>query len=553
MSTTTEPAAGSTAGSPTKSRRRDDGGIVIVYFALAIFVIMGMAAFAVDLGYWYFQASRVQRAADAASLAGVVYMPGEPNEATSVADTVAADNGFSSPTDQITVAGTADPHQLTVTIKDPDVPTFFAKVFGMKNVTETRTATAEYDPSIPLGSPENSFGTGNLSLGAGSPTDIWAAINGYCTAKENGDEFASKWDGSWNGSSWDCPDEGSNNGAPNIANTEYTSAGYYYDIQIPAVVPGPPLTVQAFDPAFEGGAHPPCSGSPDNPPLVANQTITTTYTLWYAPVPLDHTQDQELASTTYDTDAAAGCNSWTNLFTPFTPLANAEYRVQVQTQANQANSDGNNSYALRVFDTPTFSRCSTETSVAWYSGSCPEIHGDTALSVYANESQTTGSFYLASIDPAYANHTMLIDLFDPGEGDQYIQIIDPDTGKPFPFTYQTIDGTTPACPYGSDCAQNLGFGGSDLDISGTSDNNASPPTTGSPGLPVYKTTAHQPADEASTSLFNDRHVQLSVQIPANYQGLNGGWWQIEYTSGGTVTDRTTWSVQILGNPIHLVQ
>ena len=31
------------------------------------------------------------------------------------------------------------------------------------------------------------------------------------------------------------------------------------------------------------------------------------------------------------------------------------------------------------------------------------------------------------------------------------------------------------------------------------------------------------------------------------------WWRIRYTTTtGTVTDRTTWSVNILGNPVHLV-
>ncbi|HYA67195.1 MAG TPA: TadE/TadG family type IV pilus assembly protein, partial [Acidimicrobiales bacterium] len=220
-----------------RQSRRDEGGVVIVYFALAVVILMGMAAFVVDLGYWYYQASRVQRAADAASLAGVVYMPGDFNDAATTADTVAADNGFSTAKgDAITVSPVAnEPNQLNVTIQDPGVPTFFAKVFGMKSVSETRTATAEYIPSIPLGSPENSFGTGNLSLGTGSPTNIWAAVNGYCTSKENGDEFLSAWDDTYANGNWDCPDEATHggiadNGAPNLANYEYSAKGYYYDI-----------------------------------------------------------------------------------------------------------------------------------------------------------------------------------------------------------------------------------------------------------------------------------------------------------------------------------
>jgi len=179
------------------------------------------------------------------------------------------------------------------------------------------------------------------------------------------------------------------------------------------------------------------------------------------------------------------------------------------------------------------------------------------LSVYANQASATGSFYLAQINPAYANHTMEINLFDPGEGSKYIQVINPDTGAPMPFTYSTTDATaSPSSTWGSDCgsdcATSLGF--PSTEISGNSDGSSPPslPTSGSPGLPVSGTIT-PPRDELSNSVFNDRHVQLTVKIPANYQALNGGWWQIQYTATSQITDRTTWSVQILGDPVHLVQ
>lgn len=78
--------------------------------------------------------------------------------------------------------------------------------------------------------------------------------------------------------------------------------------------------------------------------------------------------------------------------------------------------------------------------------------------------------------------------------------------------------------------------------------------------------------------FNDRTVALQIQIPKDY-GCNpgtgtdttpcvdattlpeGGWWRIRYTplqktwDSGYVemTDQTTWTVQLLGDPVHLVQ
>ena len=58
----------------------------------------------------------------------------------------------------------------------------------------------------------------------------------------------------------------------------------------------------------------------------------------------------------------------------------------------------------------------------------------------------------------------------------------------------------------------------------------------------------------STSKYNDRRMILDVQLPANYTTVYGTkvWWQIRYTVGSTASDRTTWSVNIIGDPVHLV-
>ena len=47
----------------------------LVWFALSLTVLCGMAGFATDLAYWYLTASRAQNAADAAALGGVVFLP----------------------------------------------------------------------------------------------------------------------------------------------------------------------------------------------------------------------------------------------------------------------------------------------------------------------------------------------------------------------------------------------------------------------------------------------------------------------------------------------
>ena len=57
-----------------------------------------------------------------------------------------------------------------------------------------------------------------------------------------------------------------------------------------------------------------------------------------------------------------------------------------------------------------------------------------------------------------------------------------------------------------------------------------------------------------TSRYNDRRMIIGLSLPANYTTVFGAktWWQIRYTVGASATDRTTWSGNILGDPVQLV-
>ncbi|HVC71462.1 MAG TPA: Tad domain-containing protein, partial [Acidimicrobiales bacterium] len=400
----------------------DQGGFTLVFFAISIVALLGIAALVVDLGYWYLHADRIQRAADSAALAGVVYMPGNPNEATSVATSVAASNGFSG-SGVVVSPVPGELHELQVTIKDTNVPAFFAKVFGFDKISETRTSIARYQPPVPLGSAENSFGTGDLSLGVGPPSNIWAAVNGYCTSKENGDQLLSKYDATYNGSTYDCPANPADPATPHATtNFEYNPSGYLYDIETPDQTQGTlttELTVSAYDPSFNpigcgggGGGE-----TPDNNINQANPSIHTTYTLYYNPTPLNPpTAANELSTITFGTNDMASCGKWVPIGTIPAGAANGTYQLQVATQAGEANSQGTNGYGLEVNVGPfgAFSRCSTITSQPWYNANCPVIQGHNFLSVYAKNGSNTGTFYLADVDSAYDGKTMEITLFDPG-------------------------------------------------------------------------------------------------------------------------------------------
>ena len=489
--------------------RSHDDGFTLVFFALAIVALMGIAALVVDLGYWYLHADRIQRAADSAALAGVVNLPGDPGAAMSEAMAVATANGFSSGVD---VETETQDHSLTstelkVSITDHSVPAFFAKVFGLDKISETRSSVATYQPPVPLGSTENSFGTGDLALGpsgspTATPTNIWAAVNGYCTSKENGDEFLSAFDATFTGSGFDCPlppntiTGGAND--PNATdNYEYNPAGYIYDIETPDQTPnqaiGTPITVQAYDPSFNPDGCSSGGESPDNDIGQTGSQITTNFSLYYTPVPVDPPSAANQIGTTYSatTGDQTTCGMWVTIGQIPALAVDGTYQLEVASQADQANSDGTNAYGLRLYQgaatvpSPVangvgpWSRCTTDTASPFYTSgtSYPVIQGQSALSVYVNASSTTGSFYLADVDPSYDGKVLEISLFDPGEGDHYIQILGPD-GNPVPFSYTTTDAcssTNPVFPPAAsgnttDCAS-TGTGGIQFPnpvISGTS-------------------------------------------------------------------------------------
>ncbi|MFI5261437.1 MAG: hypothetical protein ACHQZR_02630, partial [Candidatus Limnocylindrales bacterium] len=139
----------------------------------------------------------------------------------------------------------------------------------------------------------------------------------------------------------------------------------------------------------------------------------------------------------------------------------------------------------------------------------------------------TSTFYLAQIGAKYAGKTLQINLFDVGDtaGNTYLKLKSPDGGSQsyasFTYTSASLEGT--AGPSGS--------------ISG-----------GSSGLQATSCSG------SCTQPFNDKLITMTVALPGTY-GSGGlwqnGWWQVEYdVSSGN--DTTTWQVNVLGNPVHLV-
>ena len=169
----------STAPAPARTGDRDrsrSGGQVVVIFAGAMLLFVLLAATVIDLSWYWTNNLRMQRAADAAALAGVVFLPGDTTNAYAVARAEAAKNGYASP--DYTITPLQDPtndRRLKVNISGP-VGTYFARVVGINSWPASRDAKADFVLPVPMGSPENYYGVGYLikpvtTTTTGNPTD----------------------------------------------------------------------------------------------------------------------------------------------------------------------------------------------------------------------------------------------------------------------------------------------------------------------------------------------------------------------------------------------
>jgi Flp pilus assembly protein TadG len=120
---------------------------------MILFTLVVMAGLAVDVGNWWWTGQKVQKAADAAAMAGVSYMPEDLNasgsQAKALAQTIASRNGYTNGSNaNVVVAGSSKPTELRVTI-DTDVNNFFTGILGFKKTNIKRTAVADYSGSVP--------------------------------------------------------------------------------------------------------------------------------------------------------------------------------------------------------------------------------------------------------------------------------------------------------------------------------------------------------------------------------------------------------------------
>jgi hypothetical protein len=177
-------------------------GQAVVLLAVMIGTLCLVVALAIDSGIAYIQSEAAERAAAAAALSGVVYMPyqfdaahafppGSGNDAVERALLEARRNGFDvkDTADGVSVVVSGVPghsNRLQVTVSR-NVPIGFGAVLEHGTFKVSRTATAEYLPPITLGQPGNQGGSTVSQLGSTGfyilRTEAWASD------RQEGDAF----------------------------------------------------------------------------------------------------------------------------------------------------------------------------------------------------------------------------------------------------------------------------------------------------------------------------------------------------------------------------
>ncbi|HLF61695.1 MAG TPA: Tad domain-containing protein [Acidimicrobiia bacterium] len=358
-------------------RHRREEGIALVWLAITLVLLIGMAGFGVDLGWIYLNTSRAQKAVDSAALAGVVNLPGFIAQAEIDAEDATQANGFDP--DGLTVTPLAD-NKLHAELRIQVEP-FFLSVLGFDHFNITREATAEYIKPVPLGNPNNCFGCPGVG-------DSWAAISSQFIHKEHGDPYSTQCRVPSSPSSCSSGNSDYNRGG--------AYAGYYYGIEVFGT--SQDLTVELFDPRFnrrpqdEGTGDFAFSGSPG--PI-------TTYSLHMVDItPLNP----------IDNPAIPGCSMTLD------PDTTPTFQDQWVTLCTLGGSLTPGIYVLHVTNTGTgiaSNHYSVQANVA--SGTTPRVYGINDMSIWSNDLVQNSQLYIAEIEAIHAGKKLELQFYDPGD------------------------------------------------------------------------------------------------------------------------------------------
>lgn len=501
-----------------RKARTEDGGFSLPFIAGTLVLLLGMSAFAIDLGWFYLNGSRIQRAADSSALAGVVFLPSDLTNVTNKAVEGANANGY----DVGTVNGSGigggpdaldwtplDDNKLEVTLTS-SVNTFFLKVLGFDELTMSRTATAQYVKPVPLGAPANCMGIGenvsstglNTSATSGSPSpwehcndytqNFWSAINGRATAKEHGDPYAPTCN-------YECT------GGSNPDHDQY----YYFAIDVPAGQSW--VDVYLYDAGFYDRNNFAETGDEDDLANSSDGGTNMNYRLFRPDV---------TPQTPEDNSTGVTCSSGTNNLSINSESSSTTYRnrwarmcrissvvegIYILRVSNGGSTiGGNNSYSI-------FANTSA------FDPSDPvRVYSINEMSIFTNDDDGEATVYIAEVDPVHANKTLQLRFFDPGEGsgNATMEVVPP------PGTGSISCSWT---------ATNVRPGGG--------------PNSGS-SCTINSTVS-------GNAMYDGEWITMLIDIPASYTCTTDCFWKMNLDLNVS-HDRTTWEAKVIGNPVALV-
>jgi Flp pilus assembly protein TadG len=659
----------------SRARRRGIRGQVLPIFALVGVVLFAAIGLAVDAGMAYLTYNGAERAAAAAALAGVPYMPaGMPtgtNTTTSCAGTAGAAACAATARAGYANGGTVNGHPVTITVSrfpagcgsvgnpcadnklqvqvQAYVQPTFLHVLGFSDHPVTASDTGFFLPPISLGQPGAQLGSTLDQLGtAGSY--YFLRSEGYGNPRSEGDAYdpyninaniSCQQSVTTNPAGMgDSTDTHTLSGTTDVSAATMSSAsasplptrgGYNFSIAVPSAIPGGTGSAQVYNPAFapDGGFNP--SGGAYNlheqdssfsGNTYTDQYSAMEYTLFKVNDRFDHSTDVPLSQIVVDplnvtiTGGAVSSfvdvrypsqtlsassnatvfnyvlnniyHSWVNVGTPpvastqwisggttynimhvikglGSPLAGATPAATYRLRVDMLDYNG-----LRPGDDAGASSCSRA-----HKGYAVELAASTGglctdpgcqmsaldeLAVYTpiiTAGSSGFSIPLFNLPADYAGQTINFYIYDVGDvsGSNSISIQNPDTAScganPTPCLFTTSTGVN---VYDLGISRNTSLTGNLLYPNGTADQCASPAVqpNGTQALVNTYPIAGGCSGRAST-FFNGRWLLFQLQIPSNYAGGGGNYWQMHYSlTSGTASDTFTIAVNYANSPVHLL-
>ena len=154
-------------------------------------------------------------------------------------------------------------------------------------------------------------------------------------------------------------------------------------------------------------------------------------------------------------------------------------------------------------------------------GSAVSIYARGKLPIYANATAANTTFYLARITPSDAGRTLRVNLFDMGDASAAgtLQMLPP----------TEFGSTIGGCDFNRNDGASLSFNAGTCTLTNVSSGNG----------------------------YNGRIVTVDIPIPSTYTcdtaSQTGCWFKVRAAFPSGVSDTTTWSATILGNPVRLVE